>query len=166
MKGCVEQSKYLLSLTEPILTRLDDSQLSVAPQPGAKTAGWLIGHLAVTGDFGCRLCGQATVCPPDWRPRFNPGTHSSGDPRDYPPVEELCRNFRVVYERLGLAVASANAAVLDAANPYVPAQAAFPRIRDFVAYLLTGHLGYHVGQLVVWRKSLERSRRMDSESSL
>src|SRR2546430_372041 len=46
MNSILTQCRYLLSLAEPILDGLDDSHRALEPQPGAKTAGWLIGHLA------------------------------------------------------------------------------------------------------------------------
>src|SRR5438034_6534034 len=51
MNASIAQCRYLLSLAEPILAGLDDSHCALEPQPGTKTAGWLVGHLAVSGDF-------------------------------------------------------------------------------------------------------------------
>jgi hypothetical protein len=33
----------------------------------------------------------------------------------------------------------------------VPARQALPTSGDFVAYLMTGHFGHHLGQLLAWR---------------
>ncbi len=67
MNATLTQCRYLLSLAELILDGLDDSHRALDPQPGAKTAGWLIGHLAVSGDFARRLYGRPPLCPADWR---------------------------------------------------------------------------------------------------
>src|SRR5256886_7192941 len=77
MNTTLAQCRYLLSLAKPILDGLDDSHRALEPQPGSKTAGWLIGHLAVSGDFARRLCGRASLCPIDWRTMFNPGSEPS-----------------------------------------------------------------------------------------
>jgi hypothetical protein len=151
MELSAAQCRYLLSLAEPILAGLDDSHLALEPQPGIKTAGWLIGHLAVTGDFARRLCGRSPICPKDWRGRFNPGSQPSADRADYPSMADLCAAFRAVYEDLSQAAVRAEAAVLGGENPYEPARHAFPTARDFVAHLLSSHLAYHLGQLVAWR---------------
>jgi hypothetical protein len=63
MNAIVAQCRYLLSLAESVLAGLDDSHRALEPRPGAKTAGWLIGHLAVSGDFARRLCGRPPLCP-------------------------------------------------------------------------------------------------------
>jgi hypothetical protein len=146
----VTQCRFLASSADRVLGRLTDAHLALEPQPGGKTAGWLVGHLSVTGDFARRLCGRDPLCSKEWRARFNPGTSPSTDPRDYPPMTELCDAFRAVYSDLPRAAVEADPARLAAENPYAPARAAFPTAGEFVAYLLAGHLGYHLGQLVAW----------------
>lgn len=151
MRPSVDQSRYLMRQAESILNGIEDTHLALEPRPGTKTAGWLIGHLAVTGDFGRRLCRRAPICPVEWRALFNPGTRPSADPNTYPPVEVLCDAFRAVYADLGAAALEVDPDALSAVNPFVPSRAGFPTSGEFVAYLLTGHLAYHLGQLVAWR---------------
>ena len=164
MNASIAQCRYLLSLAEPILTGLNDSHRALEPQPGAKTAGWLIGHLAVSGDFARRLYGRAPLCPTAWGPMFNPGSRPSADPGAYPSMTTLCDTFRLVYTDLCNASGEADSSALAAANPYAPARADFPTAGDFAAYLLSSHLAYHLGQLVAWRAAagLGRLRRPDA----
>lgn len=39
----------------------------------------------------------------------------------------------------------------DLPNPFEAARVPFPTLRNFAAYLMTAHLGYHLGQLASWR---------------
>jgi hypothetical protein len=66
-------------------------------------------------------------------------------------MAELCAAFWSVYRDLPLAVANADAARLAGPNPYAPVRGSFPLASNFVAYIISGHLGYHLGQLVAWR---------------
>ena len=150
MDSSVAQCRHVLSIAAPIVAGLGDSHLALEPHPGIKTAGWLIGHLSVTGDFGRRLCGRPALCPKEWRARFNPGTHPSDQAGDYPPMHQLREAFDAVYRDLCEAATSADRSVLAVENPFEPARSAFPTAGDFVQYLLAGHLAYHVGQLVAW----------------
>ena len=145
------QCAALLASTDRMFAGLDDSHRALEPQPGAKTAGWLIGHLAVTGDFARRMCGRPPICPREWRAMFNPGTTPSTDASTYPPMAELCNGFRAVYRDLSDAALAAEPALFAGATPYEPARGDFPTTGDFVAYLASGHLAYHLGQLVGWR---------------
>src|SRR5438132_14405252 len=148
MNASIAQCRYLLSLAEPILAGLDDSHCALEPQPGSKTAGWLIGHLAVSGDFARRLCGRPPLCPADWGAAFNPGSQPSREANDYPSMATLRDTFESVYSDLSGAASEADPSSLTANNPYAPGRAAFPTVGDFVAYLLTGHLAYQLGKLV------------------
>jgi hypothetical protein len=154
MKASILQSKHLLRLAEPTLTGLDDTHLAVEPEPGMKTAGWIIGHLAVTADFARHLCGRPAICPAAWRSAFNPGTRPSHDEAEYPPMSQLCDAFWRVYNDLLVAAGEADRAALAAENPYTPARDRFPLAGDFVAYLMSSHLAYHLGQLVALRAAL------------
>ncbi len=157
-------SRYMLSLLDPILVDLNDSHCALEPGPGAKTAGWLLGHLAVSGDFARRMCGQLPICPADWMKRFAPGSIPSQNPHDYPALARLIEAVREVYTDLGAVAVSASSEILSAPNPYAPARAAFPTVGLFVEYLMTAHLGYHLGQLAGWRAAagLGRVPRPDS----
>lgn len=134
-----------------IMNALDDSHRALEPQPGTKTAGWLIGHLCVTGDYGRKICGRPTICPKEWRARFNPGTQPSHDAADYPPIAELGTMFGRVYADLIEAATQLSADAQTAPNPFTPAAADLPTAGEFVAYLMSGHLAYHLGQLHAWR---------------
>ncbi len=151
MQSSAAQCRHLLEQSNLILAGLGDSHLALEPQAGTKTAGWIVGHLAVTGDFARRLCGQPPLCPKEWRPLFSAGSQPSVERADYPAMAELCSAFRAVYSDLSTAALAADASKLAAENPYAPSRASFPTAGDFVAYLLAGHLGYHLGQLVAWR---------------
>lgn len=152
MHQAAAQGAFLLQQSERLLAGLEDRHRGLEPAPGAKTAGWLLGHLIVTGDFGRRLCGRVPpLAPKEWRPLFSPGSQPSRNDADYPPMKELLAMFRAVYADLTAHAASAPSELLTVPNPYEPALAGFPTAGEFAAYMMTGHLGYHLGQLSQWR---------------
>jgi hypothetical protein len=151
MKHAIAQCGHFLRQSDRLLAGLDDSHRALEPRKGTKTAGWLIGHLAVTGDFARHLCGGTTLCPRGWRAAFNPGSHPSLDASSYAPMTELCDNFRAVYRDLSSIALTADPASLAKPTPYEPARADFPTNADFVAYIASSHLAYHLGQLSIWR---------------
>ena len=150
MKTSIDQCRYHLRSASEILARLDDSHLALEPQPGAKTAGWLIGHLDVTGDFARRLCGSHPLCPREWRAAFNPGTRPSTNAADDPGMQILRENFLTVYSDLLVVASNADQELLAIRNPFEPARVDFATAGDFVAYLMSSHLAYHLGQLSGW----------------
>lgn len=158
MNAHVAQSRFLLAQADRILEGLGDQHRALEPQPGAKTAGWIIGHLSVTGDFARRLCGRKPIAPKEWRAMFNPGTTPSTDASTYPPMSELIDTLRAVYKDLLEAALAADAATLALPNPFTPALKDYPTSGDFVKYMITGHFAYHQGQLVGWRAAAGMGR--------
>ena len=144
------QGRFILGQGKRWLADLTDEHLALEPKTGTKTAGWLVGHLAVTGDFGRRICGLTPICSKEWRALFNPGTFPSLDPSTYPPMASLRETMISVYRDFFASAPNAAAEVLAVTNPYTPAAVAFPTSGDFAAYLLTGHLAHHLGQLGSW----------------
>lgn len=149
----VGQCRHLLSIADGMLDDLRDEHAYLEPVPGNKTAGWLLGHLCITGDFARRLCARKPIAPVEWRTTFRPGTSPATNAATYPPMADLCRTFREIYSDLCEAAVTADDAVLSAPNPFEAARAAFPTGREFVPYLMTGHLAYHLGQLGDWRRA-------------
>jgi len=151
MQSAAIQGAHLLKEYERLLAGLDDRHLDLEPTPGGKTAGWLLGHLVITGDFARRLCGLPPRSPKEWRSLFAPGTTPSRDATTYPPMRELIDTFRAVYQDLVANAPNTPAEALSAPNPFEPARASFPTAGSFAAYIMAGHLGYHLGQLSIWR---------------
>ena len=163
MRSVAHQCRFLVASAEAVTAGLDDAHRALEPASGIKTAGWLIGHLAVTGDFGRRLCGRPVMCPRDWQRAFNPGSQPSTDASTYPPMATLCATLRSVYVDLSTAAGEMDPAALVAVNPFEPTRKNFATTGEFLQYLMTGHFAYHLGQLVAWRAAagLPRIERPD-----
>ena len=152
VEQAVAQCRHLLTIAHGLTADLEDAHLAVQVAPGGKTAGWILGHLAVTGDFGLRLCGQAPRCPREWRPLYNPGSQPSPDASAYATMGTLRHTVRDVYTQLIATAPDADA--LTAENPLAWARVAFPTAGGFLVWILSGHLGYHLGQLSGWREAV------------
>ncbi len=166
MHDSVMQCHFLMRELEKIVSDLTDEHRALQPRPGAKTAGWLLGHIAVTGDFGRRLCGRTPLCPKEWRALFNPGSQPSANAAVYPSMESLRRVAQDVYRDLCDTAVNADPAALAVENPYAPARADMPTADIFVRYLMSGHLGYHLGQLTEWRVAAGLSPRHSLDTAV
>ena len=81
MQAAARQCGFHLKVYDRLLSGLDDRHLALEPAPGLKTAGWLLGHMIVTGDFARRLCGLPPVAPKEWRPLFSRARPRASTPR-------------------------------------------------------------------------------------
>jgi hypothetical protein len=65
-------------------------------------------------------------------------------------MADLLGTCVAVYKDFFANAPGATGEVLAMPNPYALAITAFPTSGDFAAYLMTGHLGHHMGQLGSW----------------
>ena len=152
---------YLTKLGATLIGDLTDADLAVPSTPNGKTAGWLLGHLCVSGDFVRRKCGAPPFAPKEWGPKFAPGTQPSGASSGYPAMAELRTAFESIYGDLALMLPTMSADLLAAPSPFEglpdgPLQNArkqFPTLGAFLTWIMTGHLAYHLGQLSEWKAS-------------
>jgi hypothetical protein len=114
---------------------------------------WQIGHLALAYDFGIGILTGVTEHR-RWVPLFAPGTTPLADRGAYPTKAELVDAFQRRHDAFRALLAQPiDPATLAAENPFEPIRATLPTVRDLMSYLLTGHLGMHIGQYSAWRKA-------------
>jgi hypothetical protein len=154
VKEAANICRHLLTYAEVTLPDLTDEHLALVSETNGKTAGWIIGHLCVTGDFLRRKSGRAPMTPREWGPKFTIGSKPSRVRDDYPTMDELRTTFLNIYKDLAEVAADLPADLLDAPSPFEPGRARFPTMRAFMQWVLTGHLGYHLGQLYGWRSAV------------
>jgi hypothetical protein len=145
-------NQFLVQYARTLVGDIADDRMAEQPLPGVNHPAWILGHLAFSADRARGLLGAARELPAAWTPLFGPGSKPSATRSDYPAREELLRAVEDGFERLRRQAAAATPEQLaqPSTNPYT--KEALPTIQDGVAFLLTGHLGVHLGQLSTWRR--------------
>ena len=151
MRTTSQLCTYMLGYAAPALADLTDEHRALAPAPNSKTAGWILGHLCVSGDYVRRKCGRPPLTPREWGPKFAPGTQPSLVASEYPSMTELRSTLDAVYRDLAEIAPTWNDEMLDGENPLEFSRHRFPTARGFFSHVMTSHLGYHLGQLAGWR---------------
>jgi hypothetical protein len=151
MKTAAITCRHLVKYAAPSLSDLTDEHLTRASSAGGKTAGWILGHLCITGDFVRRKAGRPPFTPKEWGPKFAPGTSAPVSAADYPRMSELRETFNRIYTDLADSAPDFPAELLAGPNPFEPARPRFTTFAEFLSWIMSGHLGYHLGQLSEWR---------------
>lgn len=154
MKDAATICRHLLTYAELTLPDLTDEHLALASETNGKTAGWILGHLCVTGDFVRRKCGRPPMTPKEWGPKFTIGSKPGLARDDYPRMDELRTAFVNIYRDLAEFTPTLSAEQLASPSPFEPGRNRFPTTGEFFQWVLTGHLGYHLGQLYGWRSAV------------
>lgn len=124
------------------------------PAAGVNHPAWIIGHLAVSADFALKACGGQTVCPPEWRPLFSPGTTPKPDLGAYPTKAELLAAYDRVHADLTTAVPHADPAALTSPQPIDFLRPHIQTMGELLAHILSTHEAFHLGQFSTWRRVL------------
>lgn len=144
-------NQFLLQYCRMLTGDIADGRFAEQPLPGVNHPAWIIGHLALTGDSAVRLLGGEKSLDESWKGLFGGGSQPSSSRGDYPAKEELLRILEERYEQVRRLASEATPESLARPNPTSLRQG-LPTVGDAVSFLLTGHLGLHLGQLSVWRR--------------
>lgn len=145
-------NQFLMQYCWMLVADIADERMAQQPLPGVNHPAWVLGHLEFSADRARGLLGAEKELPAAWTPLFGPGSKPSSSRSDYPSKDELLRAVAQGFERLRQQAAAATPEQLGqpTTNPYT--KGALPTVKDGVAFLLTGHLGVHLGQLSAWRR--------------
>lgn len=147
-------NRFLVHYCRMLVEDIADERMAEQPLAGVNHPAWILGHLAFSADRARSLIGAEKMLPASWTPLFGPGSKPAPTRGDYPPKGELLETVERGFERLREQAATATPEQLanPSTNPYT--KEALPTIKDGVAFLLTGHLGVHLGQLSSWRRMI------------
>lgn len=143
---------WVMDYLRKLCNGIDESEMDVQPAPGLNTPRWILGHLAVAGDFAAKWSGAPAHCPKEWYPAFGPGSKPEAPPSPPPTKQELLAVIEKIHAAVTAAVKVATPEALAKPHTFQPVLEAFPTIADFLAHLMTTHPMLHLGQLSVWRR--------------
>ena len=110
--------------------------------------------MAFSADRACSLLDVPKELPATWTPLFGPGSKPSASRIDYPSKDELLGAVEQGFERLRQTIARATPEQFAKPSSNPRTKDALPTIKDGVAFLLTGHLGVHLGQFSTWLRMI------------
>lgn len=143
---------FLLRYAQGLMQDIPDERLAEQPHGVVNHPAWILGHLTVTAEsVGARL-GGTKVLPESWGPLFSPGSKPTSTRATYPAKEDLMRALEESYRLLRDRAVSATPEQLAQPTTSPRAKDLLPTAREMTAFILTGHVGIHLGQLSTWRR--------------
>jgi hypothetical protein len=142
----------LLGYAEQLVADISDADFVQQPLPGTNHPAWILCHLAMAGDGAIGLLGGDKILPPDWATKYGRDSKIGSERSEYPSRDEIVKQFRATYAGARELAAQADPERIARPNPNSRLRANLPTIRDMCGFLLTGHLGVHLGQLSAWRR--------------
>jgi len=150
----IKVNQFLVGYCRMLAKDIADERMAEQPLPGVNHPAWILGHLAISADLAISRLGGQKMLPPEWLSLFGPGSKLSATRSEYPSKDELLRAVEQGFEKARelAAVATSEQLAAPTANPML--KTGLPTAREGVAFLLTGHLGVHLGQFSTWRRMI------------
>jgi hypothetical protein len=153
LDSAIRINKFLLQYCRMMVADLADERLAEQPAAGMNHPAWILGHLTFSAERGSELLGVDKAAA-SLMTLYGPGSKPSASRGDYPSKDELLHGVEQSFERLRQRIAQATPEQLAKPTTNPRMKEALPTIQDVVAFLLTGHLGTHLGQLSSWRRTI------------
>jgi hypothetical protein len=147
-------NQFLLQYGRGLVGEIGDERLAEQPLPGVNHPAWILGHLALTADGAVGVLGDPKSLPVEWAALFGSGSKPSAARSTYPTKDELLRAVEQSYDQLRQKAAGATQEQLSQPPPDPRAKERFPTVKELLAFILTGHVGVHLGQLSAWRRMI------------
>src|SRR5262249_52282041 len=142
----IKINQFLMGYCRMLVGDIADEQMAEQPLPGVNHPAWILGHLAFSADRGMTLLGAEKALPEAWTALFGPGSKPTPSRGTYPSKEELLRAVEQGFERFRQKAATATPEQLSRPSTNPRMREGLPTIKEGVAFLLTGHMGVHLGQ--------------------
>ena len=116
---------------------------------------WVLGHVAVVGNFALSRVGGDPVELPGWRENFGLGSEPNvyADGFSPPTADDLRAAVKETHARFLAATAAVDPALLAEPTELDRLADRFPKKGDLIVHLLTTHDAVHWGQLSAWRRA-------------
>ena len=154
LQEAINVNEFLVRFGQRLLSEIPDERMTEQPLPGVNHPAWILGHLALTADGVGEMLGGKRTLPAEWSTLFGQGSQPSSVRSGYPSKSELLRAFEECHHRLREQAAAAGPEVLAQPPTSPRAREAFPTFKELAAFILTGHVGVHLGQLSAWRRMI------------
>jgi hypothetical protein len=150
----IKINRFLLQYCRMLTADIPDERFAEQPLPGVNHPAWIVGHLALSTDFANALLGGEKAFSVKWGGLSGRGSKPSSSRSEYPTKDELLQAVETGFQRACEMAATASAVDLARPNPNAIIREGLPTAGDALAFVLTGHLAAHLGQLSAWRRMI------------
>jgi hypothetical protein len=152
LESAIQANLALMQYCRMLVEDIGDERLADQPVPDVNHPAWILGHLAWTADRALEMFGAPPTSPAEWATLFGRGSKPSNSRAVYASKDELLGRVEDAYRQLRQATASAGAEQLARPTTNPRLKDTLPTLKELVTFLMTGHVGIHLGQLSTWRR--------------
>jgi hypothetical protein len=157
LDNAVRVNEFLCQYCRSLLADVPDGQMAEQPHAGVNHPAWILGHLTWTADNVVGMLGGTKMMSPELASLFARDSKPSVSRGEYASREELLRMLDQGYAALRQKAAAATPEQLARPTTNPRMKDVLPTWQEFLTFILTGHVGIHLGQLSAWRRMTGRA---------
>ncbi len=154
LDSAIQINLFLMGYCQRLVGEIADERLAEQPVAGVNHPAWILGHLAWTADGALGMLGAQKALPAEWETLFGRGSKPSAQRGLYPAKDDLWRAVEQGYQQVRQKAATASPEQLSRPTTNPRAKETLPTLKEMVAFLMSGHMGVHLGQLSSWRRMI------------
>jgi hypothetical protein len=154
MKPVLHSFAYGLDFLREQVEDVGDKDMVAQPNGIMNHPAWTIGHITAATHLLARTIGVAKWLPTEWVQNYRTGSKPVADADIYDSKNELLSKLREAQSKITEAIENLTDSQLDELFPAEAYRDVFPTIRHALTQVLIGHIGFHVGQVSLWRKAM------------
>jgi hypothetical protein len=154
LDSAIQVNLFLMQHCRILVEDIGEERMTEQAHAGVNHPAWIPGHLAWAADGALAMLGAPTVLPADWKTLFASGTKPSPARATYPSKDELLRAVEEGYLQARQKATTVVPEQLARPTTHPRAKETLPTCKEMVTFLLTGHMGVHLGQLSSWRRMI------------
>ena len=145
---------FNLTILERMCQDVTDANYRDPVTPGGNAPAWILGHLSLACDNVLQVLGKEALLPKSWGTWFRSGSKPDALPLELPSKDQLMTALRAGHTAVSHAAVAPDSGRLG--HPHTLPWFEHSPLRtwaDVVAYYITHHESFHMGQLSVWRRA-------------
>jgi hypothetical protein len=154
LHNAIQVNLFLMQYCRRLAGDIADERMAEQPLADVNHPAWILGHLALTADGTLGKLGGQKALPPEWAALFGAGSKPSASRGLYPSRDELLRAVEQSYQQLRQQAAAASSEQLSQPTTSPRMKEVLPTFTEMLAFVLSGHMGVHLGQLSCWRRMI------------
>jgi hypothetical protein len=154
LDSAIQVNQFLIKYCRMLVEEIPDERMTEQPLTAVNHPAWILGHLAWTAEGALGMLGAQKSLPAEWETLFGRGSKPSAQRGLYPAKDDLVRTVEQSYQHVRQKAATASPEQLSRPTTNPRAKETLPTLKEMVAFLMSGHMGVHLGQLSSWRRMI------------
>ena len=133
---------YSTGYLKTVAADLTDDDLKTLTESTGKTPQWILGHLRIAAELGCKMLGSEPACGDDWFAAYGPGSQPGDASAPEFSVTGVVADIEQGYSRLLELTKASSSELLNEKHGFEPLEPEISTKGELMSHLLTTCLLY------------------------